>query len=93
MGHKVHVALNGEEAFETLKLVDVDMIFSDVMIPRMKGTELLKLVKKFFPDIKTFVFMTAFDQIEQEKATELGATAVILKPLTFKDLENFFDSE
>jgi len=49
---KYHVfeASSGEQALDVLNNVHVDLIISDQLMPGMKGTQLLKIVKDRFPD-------------------------------------------
>ena len=59
---------------------DVDLILSDVRMPEMTGTELLKRVASRYPAIP-FVIMTAFGTIEDAvEAMRQGARDYIMKP-------------
>lgn len=40
-GHTVHVAGNGQEALEFLQGRQVDLLISDVQMPRLSGTDLI----------------------------------------------------
>ena len=55
-------ALSGEEALEFIQHNKVDIIVSDMMMPNMDGTELLKKVKYLYPNIVKLVLSGYADQ-------------------------------
>ncbi len=60
LGYNVLFAENGEEAFDLIKKVNgVDLILTDVIMPKMNGKEFISKVKKIFPDIKV-VFTSGY---------------------------------
>lgn len=56
----VGTAKDGAEALDTLRQISVDVVLSDINMPRMGGIELLGEVKKF-PQPPTFVAITSLD--------------------------------
>jgi PAS domain S-box-containing protein len=83
-GHKVVVAINGEEALEKAKQAPPDLIISDILMPVMDGYKFCYAVKhdetlKKIP----FVFYTATytDQEDEKLAISLGASRYLLKPM------------
>ena len=50
-----HFAKSGEDALEILKREEVHVIVVDIVMPRMDGIELLKIVKKEYPNIVSMV--------------------------------------
>ncbi|WP_235269901.1 sigma-54-dependent transcriptional regulator [Geoalkalibacter subterraneus] len=77
----ITTAQSGEEALRLMNETTVDIVFTDLLMPRMDGMELLRQVRKNFPD--TFVLMlTGVDSTaEAVKAIKAGAYDYILKPL------------
>lgn len=51
-GYRVLTAIDGEQALSILKKEKVDLIFSDVIMPRMDGYQLAARVQEHYPDIK-----------------------------------------
>jgi DNA-binding NtrC family response regulator len=84
-GYRVVTAVDGVAALETLKLEKIDIVLSDMKMPRMNGFELLKAVKRDYPD-KAVIIMTAYgDTYTVKDALLLGADEYVTKP--FKSYE------
>jgi signal transduction histidine kinase/DNA-binding response OmpR family regulator len=84
MGYTVLTARNGLEGLEVLKKERVDLIISDVLMPKMDGFQFCREVKKHknFKKIP-FIFYTAnYTDPEDEKfGLGLGADAYLIKPV------------
>lgn len=79
--YKVYVAENGMEAQQIIKSYPLDMIISDLKMPKMDGRELFAWVKKEFPSLP-FIIMTAFGTVEDAvEAMKSGAFDYIVKPI------------
>jgi PAS domain S-box-containing protein len=82
-GFSVISAVDGVEALEKLKEGPVDLIISDILLPRMDGFKLCREVKTN-PDYAQipFIFYTAAytEQKDREFAESLGADRFIVKP-------------
>jgi YesN/AraC family two-component response regulator len=84
-------ALSGEEALQQLHDMnqppEIVMILSDINMPGMNGLELLKAVKRDFPNIKVSM-ITAYSNQYYEDAMGLGADNYYSKPLDFSQLKS-----
>ncbi len=85
----VHTAADGLEALESLRTHDVDVILSDIMMPRLDGLGLLESVRD---DLSTshipFLFLTARSDDETElKSLTLAADDFLRKPFDPQVLE------
>jgi len=83
-GYKVVSAKDGLEALDKLKEEPIDMIVSDILMPRMDGFQLCRECKKDNSLKKIpFVFYTAtyIDKKDEEFALSLGAEKFIVKPV------------
>ena len=66
----------------------VDVILSDIRMPRLDGLEMLSRVRALSPGTR-IVFITAYPLFEYaQKALKLGATDFLLKPV---DMEQLYD--
>lgn len=81
-GYTVLTASNGAEALETLKANEVDLIFLDIKMPELSGTEVLKRIRGM--GIETpVIIMTAFATVKNAvECTKLGAITYLQKPFT-----------
>lgn len=82
----VYTANNGEDALEIVKTQKVDVIITDILMPKLTGIELLKELRQnnnFTPAIIT----TAFAEVEYLlDAIKLKVDGYILKPINMKEL-------
>jgi DNA-binding NtrC family response regulator len=86
-GYEVKPAENGAEALELLDREPVDLILSDVRMPRMDGLALLQAVRERDPDIQ-LVLMTAYSTVRDAvDAIQAGAADYVEKPIDFRRLE------
>ena len=84
-GHNTISAMTGEEGLDLLQREDVDLVLLDLMLPGMSGMQVLKEVRRRYPDI-VVVMITAFSSIESAiEAMREGAFHYIPKP--FKNEE------
>jgi two-component system chemotaxis sensor kinase CheA len=80
-GYHVIVAVDGIDALTTLKTEDVDLVVSDVDMPRMNGFDLTVRVRSDtkFAELPV-VLVTALDSREdRERGIDVGANAYIVK--------------
>jgi len=80
-GYHVVVAVDGFEALDRLKTEKVDLVISDIEMPRMDGFGLLERIKqkKEFQDIPIILVSSLENREHQERGLELGAEAYIVK--------------
>ncbi len=84
-GFRVDAAVDGEEAVEKMNREQYKLVVSDIEMPRMNGFELLKIIKRDFPETAV-IMMTAFgDSSSVKDCLVLGADEYITKP--FKSFE------
>ncbi|HEY9364686.1 MAG TPA: response regulator [Chitinophagaceae bacterium] len=75
-------AQNGEEALEIIKSENPQLVFLDVMMPKMNGMEVCRRVKKELVLDKVYiVLLTAKGQeLDRQKGQEVGADLYMTKP-------------
>ncbi|HEU8470644.1 TPA: response regulator transcription factor [Streptococcus pneumoniae] len=85
-GYQVLVAHDGLEALELFNKKPIDLIITDVMMPRMDGYDLISEVQYLSPE-QPFLFITAKTS-EQDKiyGLSLGADDFIAKPFSPREL-------
>ena len=80
--YEVETALSGQEAFQKMRENVFDVVITDLKMPIVDGMDVLKHVRKEYPD--TIVIMiTGFSTVETAvEAMKLGAFDYIPKPFT-----------
>lgn len=63
-GYDVRVAVDGDAGYEMFCHFHPDLVFTDVIMPRMNGIELIKKIRKINPDIKV-IFTSGFFGIKE----------------------------
>ncbi|RXZ82911.1 response regulator [Paenibacillaceae bacterium] len=72
---------SGFAALEYLREHEVDILVTDVRMPRMSGLELARTALQLYPHLK-IVFISGFEDFHYAKsALEMGASNYILKPM------------
>jgi signal transduction histidine kinase len=86
-GYDTLTASDGEECMELLKTSQPDLILLDIMMPRMSGVEVLKLLRKSedWKHIPVLMVSAKTTTADIKEALELGAIDYIKKP--FDELE------
>jgi len=85
-GYRILLASDGKEALEVLAREDVEMVISDVNMPRLDGFGLLKIVKNEYPGT-SMVMMTGYgDTYTVKDALLLGADEYISKPFRSQEI-------
>ena len=87
-GYEVEIAPDGIEALERLRWREFDALLTDIMMPRMTGRELCKLVREQMAerDMPIFVMSSSIEPEHREWAARLGNTVFIEKPVSLKSL-------
>ena len=79
-GFEVLTAPGGSEALEVYKSSDLDLILTDMKMPKMDGIELLENIKENDPDLPV-IMMTAHGTVDKAvEAMQKGAYTYVLKP-------------
>lgn len=89
-GYTVLTAENGEDALRLFEMEEspakIDLMLTDIVMPRLTGTALADTVKSIYPDVK-IVFMSGYadESLAKKGALESGQT-FIQKPFTLEVL-------
>ena len=81
-----YFAKSSEDAFEILQREDVHVIVVDIVMPGMNGIELLKIIKKKYPNIVSLI-ISGYAQPANTMMvmSDLGVYKYIPKSLTFDE--------
>ncbi|MCY4474521.1 MAG: SpoIIE family protein phosphatase [Chloroflexi bacterium] len=80
-------AHDGVEALEMLMAdKEIDLVVSDINMPRMDGLTLLQQIQEVTPDIRAIIISAYGDMENIRTAMNRGAFDFVTKPLDFQDL-------
>jgi DNA-binding NtrC family response regulator len=87
-GYEVSTALNGEDGLKDIENTEYDVVFTDIKMPGIDGIEVAERIKARCPWTPVVV-ITGYGTTENEaKASVLGVSGFIRKPLTPEIIEN-----
>lgn len=85
--YDVSTATSGEEALRKIEIEKPQVLLLDIKMPGKDGLQVLKEVKKKYPQVKV-IMVTAVETSDKiEQAIKLGADNYITKPLSLEYLE------
>tara|TARA_R110000868_G_scaffold8606_28_gene44387 strand:+ start:181 stop:807 length:627 start_codon:yes stop_codon:yes gene_type:complete len=70
---------NGEAVIDFVKKVPIDIILSEIDLPKLNGLTLLRILKNNHPDIKTIIFSGQPEEVYAINAIKAGASGYISK--------------
>jgi len=90
---EVVTALNGKEAVKVLDSTGVDLVVTDLRMPKMDGFELLAHMSGSYPDIPVIVMTAYGTPAIEERLQDMGTFHYLEKPLEFNVLADMiFDA-
>jgi DNA-binding NtrC family response regulator len=88
LGVETEAAENGRRALDLLDSQPIDLVVTDLRMPGMEGSELLKKIKAQNPELGV-VLVTAFGTVQGAvEALKAGACNYLLKPLDLDEVEH-----
>ncbi len=85
-GFEVFTAQDGVAALEIVRQTDLDIVLTDMRMPRMDGLELLQQIKAHDRDLPVIV-LTAYAEVEKAVAAmQAGASSYLAKPFSNEEL-------
>jgi len=85
--HEVHTAVNGEEALKSYLHHDVDVVVTDIQMPRGDGIELITALRGLDPGV-AIVAISGQKPHKLGIAQMAGADSILSKPLNPKRLRD-----
>ncbi|MDQ7052969.1 MAG: response regulator [candidate division KSB1 bacterium] len=87
-GYNPIIAHDGQDAIQKVEELPVDLILTDVRMPKVDGISLLQKVKEINPDTSVIVF-TGYPAIQSAvDALKSGAYDYLVKPVDLAELKN-----
>ena len=88
-GYTVIEAEDGMQAYEILKVQLVDLLITDISMPKMTGLELLNKVRQEMNNTTLpIIICTAEKNVSEEKFLSEGANKILMKPVPPHEILN-----
>lgn len=88
---EIITAKDGLEGFEKYKEIKPDHVFVDLLMPRLNGVELIKMIKEYDEKASIFVVTADVQKSIREEMEALNVKAFINKPFDEKKAKYVFD--
>jgi DNA-binding response OmpR family regulator len=85
-GYRVLVAADGERGLEISRAEEIDLIILDVMLPRLNGFELLRMLRSERRTMPIIMLSARGAEMDKVMGLELGAEDYITKPFGLAEL-------
>jgi len=79
-GYRVSAVSEGQQVLDILKEELFDIVLADMKMPRMDGFQLLKILKKEYPQVSVIIMTAYGDTYTVKDAMLLGADEYVIKP-------------
>ncbi len=85
-GYEVICAYDGEEGLNKALGENVDLVLLDVMLPKMEGFDVLKLVREKKKNLPILMLTAREEEVDKILGLEWGADDYITKPFSMREL-------
>ena len=91
-GYRVLQAGDGDEALDVLGSIPVDLVVTDLAMPRREGLETIIEIRRRFPHVRVIALSGVFGGLYLEMARQLGGAAALAKPVAIDVLRQTVDA-
>lgn len=84
-GHEIIVAVDGVQALETARTEKPNLILLDIMLPKMSGFEVCRILRKEM-NVPIIVLTARDDEVDKIVGLDLGADDYVTKPFSMREL-------
>ncbi|KAB1232017.1 response regulator transcription factor [Chryseobacterium viscerum] len=84
--YQVYISEDAEDAIVMLNKITFDLAITDIMLPKMSGIDLCKMIKQKYPDLP-IIMLTALGTIDEKiEGFDAGADDYMVKPFEIREL-------
>lgn len=85
-------AADGEEAVDKFKEIQPDIVFMDIVMPKITGIDALKTIISEFPNAKIIMASSVGTQGHLKEAIKAGAADFLQKPISDEDVKKILEN-
>ena len=90
-GPEIHTASSGARALAMLESDAYRLLITDLKMPKMDGLQLLSIVRRKFPELRTVVLTSVSDEQFRSRVYALGVDLYWHKPGTESEMKQFLE--
>ena len=90
--HQVDIALNGQQALRQVEENSYNIVFLDILMPKMEGREVFQEIKAIRPSLPVVVMSGYLPANKEQDLLTRGALACLKKPLDLEHIQNLIRS-
>ena len=91
MGHETIEAPDGQEGLDKILNEKPDIVITDLLMPKMEGTELLSAVKERKLNVPVIVVSSNIQDTVRQECLGLGASGFLSKPPNTEELQKLIE--
>ena len=84
--YEVDIAPSAEDALDLIQLADYNLVILDVMLPGMSGIEMLRQVRKQYPQLPVLMLSALGTIDDKVNGLQSGSDDYLVKPFHFNEL-------
>ncbi len=88
---EIHTALSGARAMAMLEAQPFRLLISDLKMPKMDGLQVLSIVRRKYPTLRTVVLTSVADEQFRSRVYALGVDLFWQKPATEHETKQFLE--
>jgi CheY-like chemotaxis protein len=88
---EVHTATSGTRGLALLDAEQFRLLICDLKMPKMDGLQVLSIVRRRFPELRTVVMTAVQDEEFRSRAYAMGVDLFWLKPDTHQNMQMFLE--
>ncbi len=85
------IAVNGEDGLEKFKQNNIDIIITDINMPKLNGLEMIEKIKEIDSDVPILVLSAHNEDDFFIRSIRLGVDGYLLKPIDLEQLLNMLE--
>lgn len=86
LNYRILTARDGRQALDIVAASEVDLVLTDLVMPRMSGRDLLRALQSRAPHLRVIAMTGYVAEIETQALLDAGFSGVITKPFTIEDV-------
>ncbi|WP_010233818.1 response regulator transcription factor [Clostridium arbusti] len=84
---EIYFANDGKDGFNEYKRINPDYIFVDLLMPKLNGKDMIKLIKEYDSDSKIIIISADVQKSIKDEMEQFGILGFVNKPLNHEKME------